>query len=298
MKKLQVREFDPAILNNATLICNGSTFTDTYRLENGKIFKRIKSYDCLDYDGQNLYYDFCSNLYKKLQLSNSISDSSVVTPDGMYMNKDGLVGYTVPFVDLKSFDYYLSGSKDLDFITDSFIAVANAVKNLHNESIILPDLASPSNILFDPETKLVKFIDYDGLQIQDLCSFNISSVMFFGTNLFFYNSKYYNFDNNIFTSDFDKASLLALYLLYTVNTRLAEYDYRFISPDKENRKWSMKDGAINYLFDYNGIKSSPLEDDIRRVYSNDIENKFLNSSIEEMRKAYTIDFSRHTFIKR
>ena len=298
MKKLQVKKFDPSILENATLIHNGSTYMDTYRLENGKIFKKIKSYDCFDIFGQNIYHDFCNNLCKKLLLSNSINNDNVVIPDSMHMRKDDLVGYTVPFVNLKSFDYYLSNSKDLAFITDSFIALSNGVKKLHKDSIILPDLATPSNILFDPVTKLVKFIDYDGLQIQDLCSFNTSSTMFFGINLFFFNAKYYNIDNDIFTSDFDRASLLALYLLYTVNTRLAEYDSRFFTFDKENRKWNMKEKAINYLLDFNGIKSSPLEDDIRRVYSNDVGNKFLNSSIEEMRKAYTLDFSRHTFIRR
>ena len=42
MKNLEIKEFKPSILRNATLLRNGNSFMKTYNLNNGLIFKMVK----------------------------------------------------------------------------------------------------------------------------------------------------------------------------------------------------------------------------------------------------------------
>ena len=42
MHNLQIKKFNPSVLEKATLITNGSNFMDTYYLKNGDILKVLK----------------------------------------------------------------------------------------------------------------------------------------------------------------------------------------------------------------------------------------------------------------
>lgn len=296
MRNLKVKKFNSSILNHASLICKGSGYMETYNLNNGQILKKIKKPEDLDYIQLFQFDDFSDILAKKLLYSKNLDNESLVLPETIYTSKDRVVGYTVPFVNLKSFDDYLSKTDDMDFLTSSFDLLANEVKKLNKDGIILPDLANDSNVLYDPKNKIIKFIDYDGLQIENYESSNVASLMNFDNNLFFSNKKYFNRAKTLFTRNFDKASLLALYLYYTTHSYLTDFNFNFF--ERVGDKWVMKDGAINLFFDFTGLLGSPLEEDIRRVYSNSDRNKYLNTSIKRLNKEYTLDFSRHTFNKR
>ena len=296
MRNLKIKKFNSNLLKNATLIHKGTGYMDTYKLKNGLILKKIKKPDDLNYIQLLQFDDFMDSLTKKLHFSKYLDNDSLVLPDTIYTSKDMVDSYSVPCIDLKSFDEYLSQSNDLDFITKSFDLLANEVKKLNKDDIVLPDLANDSNILYSPKDKVIKFIDYDGIQVGDYDSSSVASLMHFDDNLFFTNKKYFNRSTTLFTPNFDKASLLALYLYYTTHTRLADFNVNFF--ERVGNKWVMKDGALDLLFEFNGLLGSPLEDDIRRVYSLSDRNKYLNTSIKRLNKEYTLDFSRHTFIKR
>ncbi len=299
MKKLDIRRYNPAMLRNATLITEGSGFMRTYNLNNGFIYKEIKR------DERSLATalyldDFVRNLTKKLQLSLLYDDRFLVLPKSVHLNHDSLVGYTVPVLEMESFDYIVQKSNDLDFITDSFSLLCNAVKEMNSEGVVFPDLANASNIFYDPKTKTIKFIDYDGLQVEDCSSFVISSLMKNPDNPIFRQDKYFNRATSIFTTNFDKASLLALFLYYTTGTKLAKFkDFTredFIR-DRSSLEFSLKKEPLEYYIKSIGLTGSPLEEDIKLIYDNSKNNNYLETGIKRLRKTYKLDGPEYRFVK-
>ena len=299
MKNLEIKRYNPSMLRNATLITNGNGFMRTYNLNNGLIYKEIKR-DERSLASALYLDDFTENLTRKLQLSQELEDRFLVLPKSVHMNHDTLVGYTVPVIDMKSFDFYVQNSNDLDFITDSFSLLCNAVKEMNSEGVIFPDLANASNIFYDPKTKTIRFIDYDGLQVRDCSSFVISALMKNPDNPIFRQDKYFNRATSIFTTNFDKASLLALFLYYTTGTKLTKFkDFKsedFIR-DRSTLEFSLKKAPLEYYIKSIGLNGSPLEEDINLIYDNSKNNNYLETGIKRLRKTYKLNSPEYKFVK-
>lgn len=293
MRNLDIKKFNSSLLRNATLICDGSGFMRTYNLNNGLIFKQIKEKDGSDYARLLDYDDFKECLEFKLRLSRRIDDENIVLPKTMYMKNDEVIGYTMPYINMKSLSDVLKCTHDLDFITDSFIVLSEAVKKANSEGIIFPDLGNATNILYDPKSKKIKFIDYDGLQVGDCDTFSISTLMSKYNNPMFNTIKYFNRTTILFNSNFDKATLLALYLYYTTHTNLTnfkkkDYEYR-------NGFYNIKEESIKEYLEKIGLLDTPIEEEVRRVYDIDKNNNYIETAIKKVNKTHRLELSSHTF---
>ena len=141
--------------------------------------------------------------------------------------------------------------------------LSEAVKKANSEGIIFPDLGNATNILYDPKSKKIKFIDYDGLQVGDCDTFSISTLMSKYNNPMFNTIKYFNRTTILFNSNFDKATLLALYLYYTTNTNLTKFkkkDYEY-----RNGFYNIKEESIKEYLEKIGLLDTPIEEEVRRV---------------------------------
>ncbi len=294
MGKVQFKKYNPSILRNAKLIRDSKGYMNTYLLGNGLIYKEVKRED---YSLRHSLYrdDFIECLYLKLLLSSQLSDHYLVLPKTVYMDHDDVVGYTVPFVNMASFEDFLRDCNDLDFITDSFVLLSQAVKDMNREGIIFPDLGNASNIFYDPYKRIIKFIDFDGLQVGNCDSFNVSLIMSDYDNPVFDQKKYFDRNTVLYSSNFDKATLLTLFLYYTTGTILT----RFNSSDflRVNGEYSIKRDALDYYLLSTGLLDSPLEEDINLVYDNNKNNNYLETGIKRLRKTHRLCSPDYTFRK-
>ncbi len=295
MHNLQIKKFNPSVLEKATLITNGSNFMDTYYLKNGDILKVLKKREALPYKLAYSYFDFIRSLYSKLRQSSQLDVEEVVLPKAMYMDGDRLMGYSVLYFDMISLDDFLKENHDIETINDIFYRLGDVVKKANSQGIIMPDLGNANNILIDPKTKEIKLIDYDGLQIKGANSFSISKLMSGSDNPIFKASKYFNSFSMLFSKEFDKATLLALYLYYTTKTNVTQFG----RDDFETRGCMIKlkqESLDRYLSEI-GLKDSPLEEDVNLLYMN-ADNHYLNTGIKRLVKDYKLDQEKHIFVKR
>ena len=296
MNKIEIKNINPSLLRNATLLCNGSGFMRTYNLNNGFIYKEIKEKDSSSLNHFLNYDDFVDCLEGKLKISKELSSEHVILPKTIYMNKDRLVGYTMPFISFECFDSIMYKMNNLDDITNMFILLSCAVKEENKNGIIFPDLGNASNIYYDNKNKKIKFIDYDGLQVGDYDSFNVSILMSKYSNPVFEDKKYFDKCTTLYTSNFDKASLLALYLFYTSRTNITKFEGNDF--DIIDNKFCLKKKALfEYLYSI-GLLDSPILEDFCLIYNNEKNNNYIETSIKRLNKSYNLDFRSHVFKKK
>ncbi len=293
MNNLDIKEFKPSILRNATLICNGSSYMRTYNLNNGLILKIIKERDS-EYLSQYVHYDdFIDCLTKKLELSKYIESEHIIMPKAIYIKNDRVVGYTIPYIKMENLDTIIKNTKNLEEITNIFIELSRAVKQENQMGIVFPDLGNATNTFFNPKTKEIRFIDYDGLQIGDYDSFNISLLMSAYDNPMFEKRKYFDKTTTLFTSNFDKASLLALYIYYTTGTNITRFDIKDFKIE-ENGYVLKQEALVRYLCKL-GLEKSAIEDEIECIYNDQKNNSYIETAIKRLIKTHVLDYSSHTF---
>lgn len=292
MNNLKVKKFSDSILNNAKLITKGNGFFMTYDLNNGNIIKVVKTpYECLEQNNMMFlsatYNSFIDELYKKLLKADDIQSSSIILPNAIYMSGDIPRAYTIPkqnnMIDLNSF---FKKYNDLETISNILLKISSEVKNANKEKINFPDLGTTSNILIDPNKKDIKFIDYDGLQINNFSSFCISGLINDLVEPHVSGHKYYDVRNGLSNNNLDKLSLYAIFLYYTTNTFISDF-----GPDKYhyiNGKLELKEKAfLDYTLSI-GIEDTSLEEDLYDLfYSSKI--KYPNTSIKRLLNTHILE---------
>ena len=297
MKNLKIKNYNRSVLEHATLITRGSCFFDTYDLNNGYIFKKLKDDDDLDFLEILEYDTFIKDILIKLQLSQEIDCESIIKPDSIYMLKDFFIGYTVAKVDGVSLDDTLSESSDLDFISSPIIKLSEEVRKANKEGVNFPDLGNASNVMIERGTGKIKFIDYDGLQVFDQPSYSISNLISPSTNPYFDSAKYRSKKTGIVESNLDKASLYALFLYYSTKTLMSRFkhgDYVV-----SGRKISIKDEAIDRYCSEIGVIDTSMQEDIHTIYS-PRTNNYPDTSIKRLVRDYRLEKKgdTNTFIKK
>lgn len=297
MKNLKIKNYNRSVLEHATLITRGSCFFDTYDLNNGYIFKKLKDDDDLGLLEMLEYDTFIKDILVKLQLSQEIDCESIIKPDSIYMLKDFFIGYTVAKVDGVSLDDTLSESSDLDFISSLIIKLSEEVRKANKEGVNFPDLGNASNVMIERGTGKIKFIDYDGLQVFDQPSYSISNLISPSTNPYFDSVKYRSKKTGIVESNLDKATLYALFLYYSTKTLMS----RFKHGDYEvsGRKISIKDEAIDRYCSEIGVIDTSMQEDIHTIYS-PRTNNYPDTSIKRLVRDYRLEKKgdTNTFIKK
>lgn len=297
MKNLKIKNYNRSVLEHATLITRGSCFFDTYDLNNGYIFKKLKDDDDLGLLEILEYDTFIKDILIKLQLSQEIDCESIIKPDSIYMLKDFFIGYTVAKVDGVSLDDTLSESSDLDFISSLIIKLSEEVRKANKEGVNFPDLGNASNVMIERGTGKIKFIDYDGLQVFDQPSYSISNLISPSTNPYFDSAKYRSKKTGIVESNLDKASLYALFLYYSTKTLMSRFkhgDYVV-----SGRKISIKDEAIDRYCSEIGVIDTSMQEDIHTIYS-PRTNNYPDTSIKRLVRDYRLEKKgdTNTFIKK
>ena len=282
MHSLDIKKFDPNMLLNAELINEGIGYFDTYLLKDGQIFKKIKNREDLTSEYRYEEYDrFMSEISDKLFESMHIESEDLVLPSSVSMGDDGVCGYTVPRISGVSLHLLLSAN-GLDIISNLMLELSRKVRKLHQYGIVFPDLGNADNIMYDYATDSLKFIDYDGLQIGKYSTYDVSCLMHTNEPIF-ENKKYSDCTTGLYTKEFDKATLHALFLYYTTYTYLACLNRRDGSPDKLPIHKRI-DRYANML----GITGSLMHENLHTIFTTK-PNDFPDEAIKRLVKDHDLD---------
>lgn len=163
----------------------------------------------------------------KIELADHIRSKEIVKPTAMLLDKHSkqYQGFEMEYQKDPSINYLLkekSWKTQLDKTTELFLAISKGLQHSHKQDIIAPDLFSKGNLLYDTNKKSVKFLDYDGLQIQNLqAPFYCSDFELFNEFIEKY-PKFYQNNSQLYTKEYDKMTLIVEYLYWCTSHNLAD----------------------------------------------------------------------------
>jgi hypothetical protein len=99
----------------------------------------------------------------------------------------------------------------------------------------------------------------------------------------------------LFTKEFDKATLIALYLYYTTGTNVTKFEREDFIVNGCMIK--LKQESLDRYLTEIGLIDSPLSEDVNLLYMN-ADNNYLNTGIKRLVKDYKLDKEKHIFVKR
>lgn len=220
MNNLKIHKWNNQILNGALKLSKDDSASGmvTYDLGNGFILKVIVE---TAFEKDELR-DFKFNLERKILHSKKLVGTDIVLPHTMYMDHDEVVGYTVPKILLPNIGDTLEKNKTFSNVSNVLLLLASRVKKLNEHGIIFPDLCTYGNVFYNAGANSFKFIDYDGIQIFDTWSDSVSALIKYDFNPMYAAEKYTISGDFLWTSNIDRASIVALYLKKLLGVNILE----------------------------------------------------------------------------
>ena len=211
MEKVQLNS-----LKTVKLISNREA-SFVYLLSDGSVLKIFSSIT-------NLYYkEFGFDLEGKILNSKPIDNvPEIVIPNSAVYRGSEFIGYTTKYIDginYGEWDARLSMDErcDLTMYANVYSKIEDIVKRANEKNIVFPDLLTVENMIFTKDNE-IKFIDYDGLQIDDYNGISISKAL--GEPKIHFIPKYER-GRLHFTNNLDIKSLVFLYFITAFNISLA-----------------------------------------------------------------------------
>lgn len=162
-------------------------------------------------------------LRNKLEIGKALTPiKGLVTPIDFVLDGNKVKESYYPYIEGIDFADYSNQSGvnlPLDIITDYIYKLENLLKECHKEDIILPDFLTGGNILYNPVTKEINAVDYDGMQVKGLHSFGISDFIYKPHNVtLLRGQKYYR--NGLYTKNVDIYSLYVAFFYYSTKINI------------------------------------------------------------------------------
>lgn len=248
-------------LNKNKIIYDGDNST-IYDIGNGLLAKKCK---CL------VYKDLV--IKKILRASKFQMIEYLAKPIDVLETEKGIEGFIMSRIKGVNFVDYYNENKNitLDEITEYISNTEDVIKQTHELGMVNPDLAS-GNTIYNPSTRESYITDYEGTQIDELPSHNISTFIYYPFHRIIDSRKYNHGD--LYTKDIDILTLALRYFYYCTKIDLGKN-----MRNKKNLKYILKDVGIN---------NTEFAELILRVFDYDLENKYISDSIKEINKQYIL----------
>ncbi|MDD3452996.1 MAG: hypothetical protein PHN42_01795 [Bacilli bacterium] len=225
---------------------------------------------------------------KVLSQDKIVFNDNIILPDKLvYNDENEFVGYTMKKVSGPNYNEYHENLKYRD-ITDlnKYILVHSKIEEImeKNENIVFPDICSCNNIYLNRNLDLY-LIDYDGMQIEDFASLNLSTSL--GSQDILDNPKYRC--GNLCTKELDKRSSIILFFLTVFNLNLSLVG-----------KVLPSTGDIITLEEalYNiGATDYELYDKVKRIFDNNLQNEFLGETLQKLQSDYKLEINQKIYNK-
>jgi hypothetical protein len=294
---MKITNFNPVMLENAQLLTNGrNPFTEVYRLTDGRIFKYLKPPARADFFYQQGYAKHYNAFCNKLKQSEELADvKSLVLPSEVSTDERGYVkGYFMPLKREKNILQLLADCDDVQLLTNYFEDLCDAIDELHKVGIVVPDLITEENVLYDPVERKILFLDYDGMQVGNSKTNAISGKLCYKNNSVLRTSKYSNY--GLYTEELDNMSLATGYLFQLTGINLSSImlfqelaNCDDISEEDEYNK------KICEFFMSLGIDDKKIIDGFMSYFSSSKKNQPVKPLIKSLSSRYKFNSDRKKF---
>jgi len=220
---MKITNFNPVMLADAERLTEGKNpYTEVYKLTDGRIFKYLKPPAQNDYFYQRNYACHYNTFCGKLKKRDGLTDvEELVLPEEVLVSEKGIVrGYYTPTKTEKNISQLLKDKRNIELITNYFEDLCDAIENLHKKNIVVPDLITEENVLYDPENRKILFIDYDGMQVGNNPTNAISNKLCYRTNQVLRTQKYRT-NTGLYTEELDNLSLVTGYFYHITGINLS-----------------------------------------------------------------------------
>lgn len=250
-----------------------SDTSDVYRLGNGSVLKlfqpeviMLSKLVGVDIEGKIL-------AAKPIKSSPEI----LVPTSAIYDDSRNFIGYTMPMakgVDYNKIEENLTYSQREDL--GRYGRIHNKLESIikKNQNIVFPDFCTCDNIFIDDKEN-IKFIDYDGLQVDKFKSLSTSTSL--GDFNSYNNSKYID-NSGLFTKELDKKSLIILYFLSAFNINLNRVGSRIPG--------TSVDVTLDMVFEYINLDDPDICHKVWKLFNDKENNEYLGDDVFNLADKY------------
>lgn len=267
------------MLTDCDLINSGSDAL-IFELKNGsilKIFNRDKIQSSKDIKNPDNYI-FIKELKVKMAY-NFKEFKEVIIPETIVYDNNNFMGYTMKKNDDKTFSEFFNASHEnqtIETISNYFYKLEKIVKKGNEQGIVFPDLLTYGNVRYNPKTDDITLLDYDGYQIKDFPTWDMSSLLHPEINTCLFQKKYLK--KNRFTNNVDKLSIALEFLLYSTNFNIANH-YSKIEKIKE----------INLILDFVGLDDNSIRYKMLKLFDTKEDNEYLEEDLLRIADMYRLE---------
>lgn len=270
MEKVQLNS-----LKTVKLISNREA-SFVYLLSDGSVLKIFSSIT-------NLYYkEFGFDLEGKILNSKQIDNvPEIVIPNSAVYRGSEFIGYTTKYIDginYGQWDARLSMDERCNLLmyANVYSKIEDIIKRANEKNIVFPDLLTVENIIFTKDNE-IKFIDYDGLQIDEYNGISISKAL--GEQKLHFIPKYER-GRLHFTNNLDMKSLIFLYFITTFNISL-------FNIGKINRE-TLKPITVDDIFEMIGLDDDDIKHKVWLCFKDECPNVFLGDDVFKIAENYNM----------
>lgn len=219
-------------------------------------------------------------VFEKYEYSKNITGLDQVSlPIDTLETENGFCGYIENILpgfrnnELILFADYYNAHKDsvtLNDITTYFLKVCELINKCHKNNIIIPDLASGGNVLFNQKNNKVYLTDYHDMQVNDIPSHTYSS--FIAMDPIINSPKYYK--GLLYNSNIDFYTLAVRYFYYATHINIP--------------KAMLYKTDIESILRMAKINNTHFANCIRMLYDQNIDNIDISEPIIELNENYTL----------
>lgn len=205
------------------------------------------------------------------------------------LESNGIVNsYTMPYIPGVDFTDYYENIFDLMSYVKIHSQIENNIKEGNELGIVFPDLCTTDNIRITNDKKVV-FIDYDGLQINEMPAVGFSD--FLGTKEEVLNDKYYDYKTGLFTKEIDVKSAIFLYFVDVFGINLASINR--INP------YTGQIVTLDQMFSIINLQDVDIKHKVWKLYQQSLPNEFLGDDIYRLAEKYRlVELAPNAGIKR
>lgn len=240
-------------------------FSSGYDLGNGLIAKKY------NFINQELLQ---TNIQKIILANQYQWINGLVAPLDYLQLEDGIMGFVMQKKNARPFPDFYNKSVDgptLEDIVDYIVKVERILKKCHQEDMFFPDLAS-GNVLYNPQTKEVFIIDYDGAQIRSLKTGDISNIIYNTNKELLESGKYY--PEKRYNKNIDIFTLVVRFFYYATKVDIGK---------------NLKAGlSLDEIFDLVNLQDKRIRDIIRMVYDRSVDNSYVGEALQELNSNYSL----------
>lgn len=254
--------------------------TYIYLLDDGSIALRFKHLS--DYDKKMFV-----KKYEYIKDKGEIK--GLITPFDILETEKGFAAYIekniYEGVDKDSYmafaDYYNAHHEiTLDKISQYIYNCAEVANQATEAGIVIPDMPTGGNVLYNPDTDEALFLDFHHMQVGDLASEAVNS--FVASDPILCTPKYSSRD--MWKEELNSYMIAIRYFYYSTKLSLPRN--------------LVRGSLLDDIIDHTGAKNTPLGDYLKIVYDQNKKNEDIREVITEMNNNYVISEYKESQVRR